>query len=91
MSVPDLRSVDEILASKSEEELRGAISRAKGNIAMIEAQQGIDDNDDWDGPFPLTKSFENWAVGFGREKVRLLRLGIGDAERELARRGLAVS
>lgn len=78
------------MSKKTEDEIRRAISKAKGDIALIESMQGVDHDNDWDGPFPPSKGFETWANGFGEKRVRLLKLGIAESERELARRGLPV-
>ena len=80
-------TADEILASKTVEQLRAGISKARTRIAFIESLEGMDPEDDWDGPFPPSKGFETWVNNFGSREKQLLGLGIRDGEKELARRG----
>lgn len=82
--------VEAFFAGKSEADIRRAISKARSDMALIESMQGVDQDNDWDGPFPPSKGFENWANGFGEKRVRLLRIGITESEQELTRRGLPV-
>jgi hypothetical protein len=79
---------DAILAGKTEVQLREAVSRARGRLALLESMEGIDpDADAWDGPFPPSKAFERWANSFGDRERHLLKMGIEDCLKELARRG----
>lgn len=84
-------NADQILASKTNQQLREAVKRARQRIAMLEEMEGIDrENDAWNGPFPPSKDFERWVNSFGGRERRLLKLGVDDCIKELARREAAM-
>lgn len=80
---------DEVLASKTVEELKAAIKKANDDIAFTEAIMPVDWDQDMDGPFAPSKDFENWTANYSERRVSLLRLGIRQCEAELARRNAA--
>ena len=82
-------TADEILATKSVEQLRAAILKGRTRIEFLEGLEGVDIEEDRDGAYPPSKAFENWTVNFTVHEKRLLLIGIRDCERELARRRVA--
>lgn len=80
---------DEILASKTVEELKAAIKKANDDIAFTEAIMPVDWDQDMDGPFAPSKAFEQWTSDYSERRVTLLRRGIRECEQELERRGVA--
>ena len=78
---------DEILASKTNEQLKAAINKANDDIAFTEAIMPPNWDQDMDGPFAPSKAFERWAANYTEQRVKVLRLGIRECEQELARRG----
>lgn len=80
------KTADEILASKSVAELKAGLKRGIERLRLVDALQGMDVSEEFDGPFPPTKTFETWAAQHHERETRLLLLGMADVRRELARR-----
>lgn len=79
-------TVEEILATKTVEQLHKAIAKARSEIAIIDAMDGVS-GDDFDGPFPPSKNYEKWVAQSSENLRRIYMIGLLDAENELRRRG----
>ena len=64
-----------MLAGLSADQLRAGIARGRSQLLLLDAFNNIDPSDDFDGPFPATKTFEQWEANFDERRRYLLNLG----------------
>jgi len=78
-------TADEILASKTIEQLQSGLRRGQMQLEGLDATEGVSE-DDWDGPFPPSKAFEQWELNTQSNRRRMLNLAMADTRAEINRR-----
>jgi hypothetical protein len=84
-----MMTADQILASKTPEQLYAALARGQSMLHAVEISEQSDD--DFDGPFPPTKQYERWKLQADATLRATLEQGMHDVRAELARRGLSLN
>lgn len=81
----------QMLMTMSEDSLRAGLQRAEVQLALIDIDEQADPGNDFDGPFPPSKAYENYSASFNTEMRRKLNLAKDMVTEEMQRRGLAVA
>lgn len=79
-------SADQSLRAMTDERLLAGLVKADQELALLDGLEEMDPAEDFDGPFPATKSFETWNANFFEQRRRLLNLGRQMVTDEIARR-----
>ena len=83
----------EILASLTVEQLRAGVKKADEAIRWLSVVEDMEERagigDDYDGPFPPSKTFEKWRLDDMDERRRQYRLAKELSVQELVRRGVS--
>ena len=80
-------TADEILAAKTEAQLHEGL---RPGAELLRVLDRLEQTEDFvpEGPFPLSKAYEEWSGRDYDMRRRMLNVAIGDTERELLRRGI---
>ena len=82
-------TADEILASKTVDQINAAIEKGKKLLIFYDELQRQDENyisDSIGTEHHTSKAYEVWTSNDTERRKQLVRLGIADSQRELARR-----
>lgn len=82
-----MATADEILARLTCQQLRDGLARGAAQLAALDALEAAEDFTP-QGPFPLSKGYEEWSGRDYAERRRLLNLAMSDTRREQARRAV---
>jgi hypothetical protein len=83
------READRLLAGLSVEQLRAGLAKGLAALAVLDAEEQINPSDEFDGPFPPSKGYENWSASEFEGRRHAYSMAINDTRAELSRRGVS--